>query len=219
MNGAARIVRVGLIADTHVGEFLDALPEAALTALEGCDLVLHAGDLSTPAVLEDLERVAPVVAVRGDHDRDADALPRTAVVRVGGWRIGLMHGSHGRPWDTGVTLAQWAAGRALPWQQALRTHLVGCVGSVDALVYGHWHVPSVGRVGSVLCVCPGAVCPWGSLEGGRPPRPGGGGVADRVVRRFRTLMGPEAMIPSVAVLEIGSAGLRPHHVPLSPTTG
>jgi uncharacterized protein len=61
--------RIGVVADTHVGEYLDALPAGTLEALEGCDLVLHAGDLSVPSVLEDLEQVAPVVAVRGDHDR------------------------------------------------------------------------------------------------------------------------------------------------------
>lgn len=218
MSGATRVRRVGLVADSHVGEFIDAMPAAAADALRGCDVILHAGDLSTTAAIDALEAVAPVVAVRGDHDIGLDHLPRRLVVDVGGWRIGLTHGSHGRPWDTGTTLAQCAAGRRLAWEQTLHRHLVATLGRVDAVVYGHWHVAAVGTVGSVLCVNPGAVCPWGSLEGGRGRRAGYDGLADRVVRRFRTVMGSAALRPSVAVLDVGSAGLRVRHVPL-PTTG
>jgi uncharacterized protein len=208
--------RVGLVADTHVGEFLDALPEAVPEALAGCDLILHAGDMSTPDVLRPLREVAPVVAVRGDHDRGADHLPRRVVVTVEGVRIGLTHGSNGRAWDTGVTLAQNAAGRVVPWRRALHTALVSGFGTIDVLVYGHWHAPVEDHIGSVLCICPGAVCPRGSLEGGRPPRPGPAGVADRVVRRFRDILGPEAMVPRVGILDIGPAGIRHRPVPLAP---
>lgn len=214
MTGASRIRRVGLMADSHVGEFLDAMPQPALEALSGCALILHAGDLSTPAALQELDALAPVVAVRGDHDVGLEQLPLRVTVDVGGWRIGLVHGSLGRAWDTGTALAQWAAGRPLPWRTPLHHRLAAGMGRVDAVVYGHWHVAAADRVGSVLCVNPGAVCPWGSLEGGREPRPGYDGIADRVVRRFRSVMGADAMRPSVAVLEVGSSGLRVRHVPL-----
>ena len=86
------------------------------------------------------------------------------------------------------------------------------IGAVDAVVYGHWHIPITERVGSTLFVSPGAVCPWGSLEGGREPRPGAAGIADVVVRRFRGMLDPEAMEPTVAIMEVGSAGLRPRHI-------
>lgn len=215
MRAGGTPYRVGLVADTHVGEFLDALPDAVPEALAGCDLILHAGDLSTPDVLRPLREVAPVVAVRGDHDRGAGHLPRRAVVTVGGIRIGLTHGSNGRAWDTGVTLAQVAAGRMLPWQRALHTALVAGFGTIDVLVYGHWHAPVEDHVGSVLCVCPGAVCPQGSLEGGRPPRPGRAGVSDRVVRRFRRILGPDAMVPRVGILEVGPGGIRHRGVVLA----
>jgi uncharacterized protein len=214
VRGAARVRRIGLVADTHVGEFVDALTPAVAQALDGCDLLLHAGDLSRVRVLDELAAVAPVLAVRGDHDTDADHLPSRLVVTVGGWRIGLTHGSRGRAWDTAVTLAQDAAGRPLPWRRPLHRRLVATVGAVDALVYGHWHAPALDHVGSTLCVCPGAVSPRGSLEGGAPPRPGAPGAADRVVRRFRDILGPEAMRPRVAVLEVGSGGIRPRLVPL-----
>ena len=98
------------MADSHVGEFLDELPESVLEALEGCDLILHAGNLSVPSVLHDLERVAPVVAVRGDHDRLGGlALPRDVVVVAGGQRIGLTHGDRFGPIDASVVTASVAA--------------------------------------------------------------------------------------------------------------
>ncbi|HWH13758.1 MAG TPA: metallophosphoesterase family protein [Miltoncostaeaceae bacterium] len=206
--------RVGLVADTHVGEFVDALPPRVCEVLQGCALILHAGDLSRVRVLDDLAAVAPVLAVRGDHDTDAGHLPARLVTAVGGWRIGLVHGSRGRTWDTAVTLAQCAAGRPLPWRRPLHRRLAASLGPVDALVYGHWHAPAIDRVGPALCVCPGAVTPWGSLEGGAPPRPGAPGVADRVVGRFRRILGPDAMRPRVGVLEVGSAGIRPRLIPL-----
>ena len=90
------MIRIGVLADTHVGEFLGVLPQVVLDALEGSDLILHAGDLSDGSVIRDLERIAPVVAVRGDHDLpSAPRLPRRAVIQVGRHRIGLIHGKRG----------------------------------------------------------------------------------------------------------------------------
>ena len=42
MSTAARTRRIGVVADSHVGEYIDALPEGVLEALEGCELILHA---------------------------------------------------------------------------------------------------------------------------------------------------------------------------------
>jgi putative phosphoesterase len=206
-----------VVADSHVGEFLDALPEAVLEALEGCDLILHAGDLSVPSVLDDLAVLAPVVAVRGDHDRLGGlALPETAVVAAGGHRIGLVHGNRARLVDASVIVAGLAAGRDIPYRGGLGRALARRLGPVDAIVHGHWHEPVAVREGGLLRFSPGAVCPWGSLEGGRPVRSGAPGVADRAVRRFRARLGTEAMHPAVGVLEVGSGGIRPVTIPLAP---
>lgn len=214
---SARTTRVGVVADTHVGEFLDALPATVLEALAGCDLILHAGDLSVPSVLDDLAAVAPVVAVRGDHDRLGGlALPETAVVAVGGHRIGLTHGHRARLVDASVIVVGLAAGRGVRYRARLGPALVRRMGPVDAIVHGHWHEPVTARVGGVLLFSPGAVCPWGSLEGGRGPRAGAAGVADRAVRLFRRRLGTEAMRPAVGVLEVGSGGIRPVTIPLPP---
>ena len=206
-----------MVADSHVGEFLDELPESVLEALEGCDLILHAGDLSVPSVLHDLEQVAPVVAVRGDHDRLGGlVLPRDAVVVAGGQRIGLTHGDRFGPIDASVVTASVAAGRNLRYRGGLGRALARRFGPVDAIVYGHWHEPVAAWSGGVLLFSPGAVCPWGSLEGGRPPRSGMGGISDRAVLRFRRQLGADAMRPSVGILEVGSGGIRPRTIPLTP---
>lgn len=82
------VERIGVISDTH-----GLLRPEAVEALSGSDLILHAGDLGTPEILEELERVAPVVAVRGNVDRGewARSLPVTEAVEVGGFLILLIH--------------------------------------------------------------------------------------------------------------------------------
>ena len=207
--------RIGVVADSHVGEYLDALPPGVFDALEGCELVLHAGDISVPWVLDELARIAPVVAVRGDHDRLGDlALPETVVLSFGTLRIGLVHGKRALAIDTAVITAHVVAGRRLGWRAGLHRALVRRMGPVDCIVYGHWHEPALERVGRTLVFSPGAVCPWGSLEGGRPMGRGLQGLADWGVRRYRRQLGAEAMRPSVGVLVLSASGIDARVVPL-----
>jgi uncharacterized protein len=209
-------VRVGVVADTHVGEFLDALPPGVARALDGCELILHAGDISVPWVLDELAQIAPVVAVRGDHDQLGDLdLPRQTVVNVAGKTIGLTHGRRFIGLDVGVITAHVLAGRKLRWRANLHPSLLKRVGPVDCLVYGHWHEPVIEYLGDTLVFCPGAVCPWGNLEGGLRPRPGLKGIGDRGVRRYRRQLGPAAMTPSVGILEVGEAGIAASVVPIA----
>lgn len=79
---------IGLISDTH-----GLLREEALRALRGSDLILHAGDVGEPQILEELRNLAPVVAVRGNVDTEewAQALPLTAVVEAGPAVIYMLH--------------------------------------------------------------------------------------------------------------------------------
>jgi uncharacterized protein len=79
---------IGLISDTH-----GLLRPAALHALEGCELIIHAGDVGKPEILRELERIAPVVAVRGNVDTEAWAreLPETAVAQAGSVQIYVLH--------------------------------------------------------------------------------------------------------------------------------
>lgn len=195
--------RIGVVADSHVGEFIDRLPTGVLTALHGCELILHAGDLSELSVVDQLAELAPTIAVRGDHDRGgARRLPRDQLVEIAGRRLGLTHGRRSRPIDYSVVVSHVAAGRRLTYRGGLHRALIRRFGAIDCLVYGHWHEPCVEKVGGVLCFSPGAVCPWGSLEGGRR----GGGIFDEIVRRYRQQLGEEAMRPRVGILDLPPEG-------------
>ena len=208
---------IGVIADTHVGEFLDELPQGALDALAGSDLILHAGDLSDGSVIRTLERIAPVIAVRGDHDLpSAPHLPRRAVVQVGRHRIGLIHGKRQRT-DALVVAGHAAVGRRIAWDAGRARAMARAFDHVDAVVFGHWHEAIITRVDGVLVMNPGAVCPWGSLEGGRAPRAGAAGVADRMVRRYRRQLGADAMTPSVGRLVVTHAGMTARIIPVPGT--
>jgi len=80
--------RIGLISDTH-----GLLRKEAVEALRGSDLILHAGDVGDPGILDALRAVAPVVAVRGNVDEDswASALPVTAVAETESALIYVLH--------------------------------------------------------------------------------------------------------------------------------
>lgn len=80
--------RVGLISDTH-----GLLRKEALAALRGSELIIHAGDVGKPEILESLRKIAPVMAVRGNVDVEewAKVLPETAVAEVGAVRIYVLH--------------------------------------------------------------------------------------------------------------------------------
>jgi uncharacterized protein len=82
--------KIGLISDTH-----GLLREEALDALRGSDLIIHAGDVGDPEILESLRKIAPVVAVRGNVDTAewAKALPETAVVETAAANIYVLHDS------------------------------------------------------------------------------------------------------------------------------
>ena len=66
------MTRIGVVADTHCPEFNERLPDRLLELLNGVELILHAGDVNGPEAIAELERVAPVQAVRGDHDARLD---------------------------------------------------------------------------------------------------------------------------------------------------
>ena len=88
MRGGEASRIVGVISDTH-----GLLRPEAVRALEGAELILHAGDVGGPEVLEALGRIAPVVAVRGNNDRGrwAERLPDWEVVEVGAVSVYMIH--------------------------------------------------------------------------------------------------------------------------------
>lgn len=82
------ITRVGLISDTH-----GLLRPEVVEALQGSELIIHAGDVGNPQILESFRGIAPVVAVRGNVDTMewAQKLPLTAVAEAGAVLIYVLH--------------------------------------------------------------------------------------------------------------------------------
>jgi len=123
--------RVGLVSDTH-----GLLRPELVAALAGCTLIVHAGDVGRPEVLDGLRQVAPVFAVRGNVDRGpwAQQLRRTEVVEIGQVLLYLIH-------DLGeMDLDPVAAG-------------------FHAVVSGHTHRPASHQQRGVLHINPGSAGP------------------------------------------------------------
>jgi putative phosphoesterase len=128
---ASRVHTVGVISDTH-----GLLRPEAVAALTGVERIVHAGDIGSPDVLTQLERVAPVVAVRGNNDRDAwaTAIPQTEVLEIGGVSLYVLHDLHE------LDLDPRAAGFA-------------------AVIAGHSHQPRLDERDGVLYLNPGSAGP------------------------------------------------------------
>ncbi len=120
--------RIGLIADTH-----GLLRAEAVAALQGCDHVLHAGDIGAPDVLDTLAALAPLHAIRGNVDIApwTNAVPATLTATVAGLRIHLVH-----------SLADLSIDPAAE--------------RIDVVVSGHSHRPGIETRDRVLFVNPGS---------------------------------------------------------------
>ena len=195
-------MRIGVVADTHVSEQLPRLPREVLDLLEGVDLILHAGDISEPAVLDELGELAPVIAVRGNHD-DVPGLrhlPRDAVVRAGDARIGLTHGSRRTAVELPAGLLSLVAGR--PVLLGFATTMARRFRDVDCVVVGHLHMPIDTVMDGVRVFSPGAVY-VPELGAASEPR----GVRGWAYRRYRGGLSPAARLPGVGLIETGPEGL------------
>ncbi len=145
------MTRIGLISDTHIPEAGDALPEEIWTVFRDADLILHAGDLHVIDVLDRLEEIAPVMAVRGNGDDGSGGrspvpedkrLSPVQIVEIDGVTIGMAHG---------VPLPGEA-----PFIPLERTMDRLFASPVDVVVFGDTHVDHVERHGDVLLVNPGS---------------------------------------------------------------
>lgn len=152
--------RVGVVADTHCPEFAEKLPAKLFDALAGVELILHAGDVDGQSTLEALGRIAPVFAVRGDHDKSLASLPSSREVTVGGKRIALVHGDRSR-WIEEPHTFIWtiSLGYFHPHGGLPRT-LRRKFPDADVILYGHTHRASIRRMGGALLFNPGGVHQW-----------------------------------------------------------
>lgn len=89
-------VRAGVLSDTHLDHLTDELLNTCRTCFDGADLILHAGDITAPLVLEELEAHGwKIMAVRGNMDFHPalQDLPAAQVLELGGVKVGLCHGA------------------------------------------------------------------------------------------------------------------------------
>lgn len=88
-------MKIGIIADTHIPEKANKIPEQIFEVFKGTDLIVHAGDLTELSVLMLLSKIAKVRAVSGNMDSPqvAKNLPQKDIIKIGGFSIGLVHGN------------------------------------------------------------------------------------------------------------------------------
>jgi len=145
-------MRIGLISDTHIPEACDHSPPLVFEVFRGVDLVMHAGDVYVNRVLDELAKIAPVVAALGNGDEGLDGhkfrlapderVKIAHLLEVEGVRIGLAHALP-TPDETSERV----------FHNAMQTHFGG---PVDVLVMGHSHLEGVTRFGNTLVVNPGS---------------------------------------------------------------
>ena len=130
---------IGLISDTHIPDRARILPQNVIDAFSDVDLILHAGDLTSPKVIEELEEIAPVMAVKGNMDRaNGIELPKAKIIEVEGLKIGIIHGEVYPRADSDQLLY-------------LAKEL-----NVDILVSGHSHQPKIEQKEGILLLNPGS---------------------------------------------------------------
>lgn len=204
--------RVGVVADTHCPEFVDRLPDRVVDVLQGVQLILHAGDITAAATLEQLERIAPVQAVRGDHDRDLDLLPRSREVTVEGHKLVVVHGDRSR-WVEEPNTFLWTVslGYFHP-HRGLPGALVRRFPDADVIVYGHTHHPESRWVGRTLLFNPGGVHVWNAQTTRRRLAQKPGWFEWSWLQVAQHIRWPDT--PSVGILEIDAERIVPRIVPL-----
>ena len=134
-------ILLGAVADTHMSRgrpagFLE--PVVHFFRRMDVGLILHAGDAGQASILQSLEQVAPVVAVRGNADALdlIELLPDRVWIEAGSQTVLLMHGHHGKT--------------------ALKAARAAAAPDVDLIVFGHSHKPLIEREGRTILFNPGS---------------------------------------------------------------
>jgi hypothetical protein len=132
-------MRIGVISDTHIPRVCPGLPAEVIKAFDGVDLILCAGDLVEIQVLRDLEKIAKTTAVYGNMDEPEvrNALREKEIIKIGGFIIGLVHGHGTAPNITNYVKNQFTE-------------------KVDAIVFGHSHMPLNETKNGILFFNPGS---------------------------------------------------------------
>ena len=130
---------VGVISDTHIPIRAKKIPERVFEVFKNVDFIVHAGDLVQLSVIDELERLAPVLVVSGNMDGPEirGKLPKLDSLKVFDWRIGVTHDPR----------ALFGMGKM---REIVETN------GFDVLVYGHTHSSSIKWEKDVLFINPGS---------------------------------------------------------------
>jgi len=150
------MLTLGVIADTHVPDRRRSLDPRVLEILCSRKLqaILHAGDVSSPGVLAELEQIAPVYAVRGNRDwlwlRD---LPLERIMTIAGVTIAMTHGHGG--WRQYLLDRPYFMLHGYRHERLLPRLLAGFC-DANVIVFGHGHLPLNQRIDGRLLFNPGS---------------------------------------------------------------
>ena len=159
------MAKIGVLSDTHLTRVTEEFSAIVSTLFRDADLIIHAGDMVSREVYDYL-CTWNVRAVAGNMDGFdlAGLLPGKRVEVIEGKRIGIVHGA-GPPY-------------------AIEQRVLGQFTQVDAIVFGHSHMPALTRHGDVVLFNPGA---------------------------FRN---PSTGVRTVGMIELGEAGMSFKHIPV-----
>jgi len=149
---------LGILSDTHIPDRARELPPRLLEIFrsEGVDTILHAGDICIPGVLQELEEIAPVYAVRGNRDIYAlRHLPMQLVMTFEGYKVGMVHGHGG--------LRDYLSDKARIMvyginENRYRKRVIKALSGVNVMVFGHLHRRFYEWTQGVLLLNPGSAC-------------------------------------------------------------
>jgi putative phosphoesterase len=139
-------MRIGLISDTHIPVDARELPHYLESAFHGVDLILHAGDVYAPGVLEELGAMAPLLAAKGDDDygdvlRD-ERMKEEHILTYEGITLWLFHEYKKEFW---IDKGRFCGGSGRRFEK-----------DPDIIIYGHTHKADLRNHGSILTITPGS---------------------------------------------------------------
>ncbi len=142
---------IGLLSDTHVPDAVLGLPSELNKAFQDVDLILHAGDIFNPSVLDRLEAIAPVLAATGDDDRFYTLDKRVKdshILRIEGLTIWLSHDFPLKWWG-------WVYDSAFDGKLVEALKPYGAT-APHVIVFGHSHRTIIRHAPNLLLINPGS---------------------------------------------------------------
>jgi putative phosphoesterase len=150
-------MRIGLISDTHIPWVQQKLPSEVMDVFKGVDLILHAGDIYSHNVLDELEQIAPVLAALGDDDYPGPdvRVKEKHVIKIDDLVIWLMHeGPYISP--SSLWFPMWLKQRILPGEEFVKP---------DIIISGHEHRAFIDHSDGIVHVNSGSATYLGYRKG------------------------------------------------------